>query len=330
MIEDIKTILSEGFTNLSFDLSSWNAVLGTSPYISVYHQTSTVEYYSAYFQGENISFVLTESNKPVAIFPIFAYQDQGDWKISSNGFGIIPPLFISDIPKRLRKRLEQQIIEIIDTISSRLHIKKIIIFEHSSILSNWFLRWLERADTEVLTYQLAIDLTQSVEIIKLNFRKSYKPLVNKSLKEWDVKICEQEIDNVFEEFRGLHLEEAGKQTRSMKSWSIQKKQVENNEAFIVTVRDGTKLIGGGLFNFSRDIGIYSVGAYKRDLFDKPIGHAVQMVAIEKLKDLGCQTYILGQKASSKSSKKEASISYFKEGFAGHVYAQPHIEINMNE
>ena len=74
--------------------------------------------------------------------------------------------------------------------------------------------------------------------------------------------------------------------------------------------------------------------YKRDLFDKPIGHAVQMIAIKKLKDLGCKTYILGQKAealsSSTSSKKEASISHFKEGFAGYVFAQPHLEISLNE
>ena len=330
MIEDIKTVLLERFTNLNFDLTNWSEVLDNSPFISVFHQSSTIEYYSTYFQGENISFVLTESNKPVAIFPLFAYQDKGEWKISSNGLGIISPLFISDIPKRLRKRLEQQIIEIVEILSSTLKLKKIIIFEHSSILSNWFLLWLEKADTEILTYQLAIDLRQSIEIIKLDFRKSYKPLVSKSLKEWDVKICEEEIDESFEDFRKLHLEVAGKQTRSKESWSIQKKQIVNKEAFLVTVRDGKILIGAGLFNFSRDIGSYSVGAYKRDLFDKPIGHAVQMVAIEKLKNLGCQIYILGQKATGKSSEKEVSISHFKEGFAGYVYVQPHLEINMNE
>jgi len=50
--------------------------------------------------------------------------------------------------------------------------------------------------------------------------------------------------------------------------------------------------------------------------------------------LGCKTYILGQKAaaitSKVSSKKEASISHFKEGFAGYVFAQPHLEISLNE
>ena len=334
MIKDIKTVLSRDFQNLSFDLSSWNSVLSASSHASVYHQVSNVDYYSAYFQGENISFILIEDHKPIAIFPIFAYQDNNEWKISSNSLGLISPLFIRDIPKKSRKRLEKQCIEIILLISRKLELRKILLFEHSHFLSTWFLQWLEKADKDFITYQLAIDLRQSVESIKLDFRKSYKPLVNKALKEWDVRVCEENVDEVFEEFKDLHFEAAGKQTRSKESWSIQRKQIENNEAFLVSVRDGNLLIGAGFFNFSRDIGTYSVGAYKRDLFDKPIGHAVQIIAIKKLKDLGCKTYILGQKAvaisSGTSSQKEASISHFKEGFAGYVFAQPHLEISLNE
>ena len=334
MIEDLKNVLSRDFENLSYDLSGWNTVLNASSYASVYHQFSNVDYYSAYFQGENISFVLIEDHKPIAIFPIFAYQDKNEWKISSNSLGLISPLFIRDIPKKSRKRLEKQFIEIIILISKKLKLKKIMLFEHSYFLSNWFLLWLERADKDFITYQLAIDLQQSIESIKLDFRKSYKPLVNKALKEWDVKVCEENVDEVFEEFKDLHFEAAGKQTRSKESWSIQRKQIENQEAFLVSVRDGNLLIGAGFFNFSKDMGTYSVGAYKRDLFDKPIGHAVQIIAIKKLKDLGCKTYILGQKAvaisSSALSQKEASISHFKEGFAGYVFAQPHLEISLNE
>ena len=334
MIKDIKTVLSRDFQNLSFDLSSWNSVLSASSYASVFHQVSNVDYYSAYFQGENISFILIEDHKPIAIFPIFAYQDNNEWKISSNSLGLISPLFIRDIPKKSRKRLEKQCIEIILLISKKLELRKILLFEHSHFLSTWFLQWLEKADKDFITYQLAIDLQQSIESIKLDFRKSYKPLVNKALKEWDVRVCEENVDEVFEEFKDLHFEAAGKQTRSKESWSIQRKQIENQEAFLVSVRDGNLLIGAGFFNFSKDMGTYSVGAYKRDLFDKPIGHAVQIVAIKKLKDLGCKTYILGQKAvaisSSALSQKEASISHFKEGFAGYVFAQPHLEISLNE
>ncbi|MDA9652889.1 hypothetical protein N9T50_00675 [Pseudomonadota bacterium] len=334
MIEDTKNILSKDFENLSYDLSSWNQVLNISSDISVFHLESTIEYYSAYFHGSNMSFMLYESNKPVAIVPLFVYQEKDGWTITSNDSGLISPLFIDDVPRRLRKRLEQQILEVINIIAKKLEIRKIIIFEHSRILSSWFLLWLDRANKDFTTYQLAIDLQHTIEDIRLGFRKSYKPLVNKALKEWRVEICEDNIEKAFEEFRKLHHAEAGKQTRSMSTWSIQKSQIKNKEAFLVTARDDTELIGAGLFNYSRDIGMYSVGAYKRELFDKPIGHAIQMIAIKKLKDIGCKTYLLGQKATnlqnSSASSKELSISHFKDGFAGYVYAQPHLEINMNE
>lgn len=334
MIEDSKNLLLKDFENLTFDLSRWNQVLDISSNISVFHLESTIEYYSAYFHGSNLSFMLYESNKPVAIVPLFVYQDKDEWIITSNGSGLISPLFIDGIPRRLRKRLEQQILEVIEIITNKLEIKKIILFEHSRILSSWFLLWLDRADKDFITYQFAIDLQHTIEDIRLGFRKSYKPLVNKALKEWRVEVCEDDIEKVFEEFRRLHLEQSGKQTRSVETWNIQKEQIKNNEAFLVTVRDDMELIGAGLFNYSRDIGLYSVGAYKRELFDKPIGHAVQMIAIKKLKDIGCKTYLLGQKATNlentTSSSKELSISHFKDGFAGYLYAQPHLEINLNE
>ena len=57
-----------------------------------------------------------------------------------------------------------------------------------------------------------------------------------------------------------------------------------------------------------------------------------MTAIEKLKEIGCSSYQLGQKSTYLSypnlTDKELSISYFKEGFAGYVYTQPHLEVNI--
>ena len=334
MIAKIKNNLLKDFQNLSYNLSNWNDVLDSSSEVTVFHLKSSVEYYSRYFNGEDISFVILESNKPLCIFPIFAYQNQDEWIITSNELGLIAPLFVEDISKKLKKRLESQIEEIVDIISHKLNIKKITVFEHSNHLSNWYLNWLRRAASDFITYQIAVDLQNTIENIRLGFRKSYKPLVNKALKEWNVEICNNNIEEVFEEFKALHLEVAGRQTRNEQTWNIQKEQIKNNEAFLVTVRDGFNLIGGGLFIYSRDLGLYSVGAYKRELFEKPIGHAVQMIAIKKLKEIGCKQYLLGSKATNlsvqTSSSKELSISYFKEGFASYLYAQPHLEVIMNE
>ena len=332
MINQIKTIISEEYQNLSFDLFNWDEVIKNSSNVTVFYLKSSVDYYESYFEGQNLSFVMRENDKPIGIMPLFVYKNKEDWVLSANAEGVIGPLFINSLPKKLKKRLERQIVDIVLLLAEKLKIKKVNFLECSSVVSRWHLLWLERSSRDFLTYQLAIDLNQTIEDIRLDFRKSYKPLVNKALRAWKVDVCSSGDETIFEEFKLLHLEEAGRQTRSDESWDIQRNQIVNNEAFLVTVRDEKDLVGGGFFTHTRDIGMYSVGAYKRNLFDKPIGHAVQMTAIEKLKEIGCTSYQLGQKSTYLSdpnlTDKELSISYFKEGFAGYVYAQPHLEVNI--
>tara|TARA_B100001093_G_scaffold162317_2_gene154738 strand:- start:2654 stop:3667 length:1014 start_codon:yes stop_codon:yes gene_type:complete len=330
IIEDLKNNILKDHSNLSFDLIGWDDVLSTTSNVTVYHLNSSVKYYVSYYEGYNFSFLIKENNKPTAIFPCFVHKTDKEWIISSNGLGLIEPLFISNTPKKLRKRLEKQLINIIQIIVDGLEIRKANIFETNLKLSSWYLTWLDRATKDYLTYQMAVDLRKEIDEIRLDFRKSYKPLVNKAKKEWKVEVCDTDDEKLFEEFRLLHLDAAGKQTRPIESWNIQRNQLRDKEAFLVTVRDGDLLIGAGFFNYSRDEGMYSVGAYKRELFDKPIGHAVQMLAIEKLKDLGCLRYNLGQKTTSLDktffSEKENSISHFKEGFSGYIYTQPSLEV----
>ena len=334
MIEVLKNSIIQNFDDISFSLVDWGEVLDNSSDVSVFHLKSTVDYYGSYFEGVNLSIVLYENNKPMGVFPLFVHKNENNWFISSNGNSLVSPLFISDISKKTRKRLEKKILEIVYYIARKLEIKKIHLFELSTILSEWHLLWLERAGRSFLTHQLAIDLRLTVENIRLGFRKSYKPLVNKALKEWDIDVCDNDIEHAFEEFRLLHLQVVGKETRSRKTWSIQKEQIKNKEAFLITVRDENILIGAGLFTYTKDMGSYSVGVYKRELFDKPIGHGVQMKAIEALKEKGCKTYHVGQKMTlldeNVPTDKELSISHFKEGFSGYIYAQPHLEVDLNE
>ena len=334
MIGDIKSFIKDKDKgkDISFDLSEWNSVLDKSDDILIAHQKSTVDYYISYFKGENLSLVLYENNKAVGVFPLFVCHGEDGWLISGNS--LIKPLFVNNIAKKTKKRIEKQLVEIVYAIAKRLEVKKIKLIDSNMVLSNWYMLWLEKASKSFLTYQLAIDLQLSINDIRLGFRKSYRPLVNKALKEWDTKVYEGNIDDVFEEFRLLHLEVSGKETRSRESWGIQKEQVKSNEALLVTVRDGDILIGAGFFTYTKNEGSYSIGAYKRELFDKPIAHGVQMKAIEALKEKGCKTYHVGQKMTlldeNVPTDKELSISHFKEGFSGYIYAQPHLEVDLNE
>lgn len=335
MNEQLKNIIVETLAkNVSLDCKDWNEVLSKSSNISSFHLKSMVDYYVEYFQGENLSFVLYENNQAVGILPLFINKNNKSWQITGDGVQLIQPLFINDIAKKTQKRLEKKIIEVVEKISNQLGIKTIQLFNANVQLSSWYLLWLNRADKSFVSYQLAINLNNSLDSVKLGFRKSYKPLVSKALNKWSISVCTKDLYENFDKFRLLHLEVAGKETRSIESWSIQQQQIVNNEAFLVMVKDKGVLIGAGFFNYTKDIGMYSVGVYKRELFDEPIGHGVQMKAIEVLKEKGCHTYYIGQKVTEldviKPTKKELSIAHFKEGFSGYVYAQAHLEVSVGE
>lgn len=87
-------------------------------------------------------------------------------------------------------------------------------------------------------------------------------------------------------------------------------------------KDG-ELIGAAFYEFSRDEAVYSVAAYRRDLFDQPVSHAVHNRAIQHMQELGLKWYHIGMRAYSgdmiKPTDKELSISYFKEGLATHAF-----------
>lgn len=335
MFNDLKDIIKQEFhEGISLNCEDWSSILTNTNNVQVTHLRSTVKYYVEYYSGQDLSLVLYDNYHAVGILPLFIHKNKKEWIISGDGESIVKPLFINNLPKKTKKNLEKKIIEIIDRFAIKLSINKVYLFDESSQLSSWYMLWLKKSSKCFLSHQLAINLEISIDDIRLGFRKSYKSLVNKSLKDFSVQICEHNIDNLFEEFRMLHLEVAGKETRSRESWNIQKEQIKNNEAFLVTVMDGNALIGAGLFTYTKDIGVYSVGAYKRELFDKPISHGVQMQAIRALKDIGCRVYYIGQKMTlldkNLPTEKELSITHFKEGFAGYVFAQPHLEVNYSE
>ncbi|MDC6455598.1 hypothetical protein PQZ70_00430 [Candidatus Pseudothioglobus singularis] len=337
----ISQIINNHFADSNYDPKDWQLVLNSCEAVpSIFHLQNTLNYYVSYFSKENsinLSIVLYNNNKAVGVMPLMTYKDEeGEWILSSNGEEIVEPIFIKTLARKVKKRLEAELRDLIYSLSIQLKIKKckLVNIEYFG-LTSWYLMWSEMALESFSTQQLLVDLSLNLEDIHLNFRKSFRPLVNKGLKELNVEVHESISTQMFEKFRLLHKEVAGRSTRPIKSWKEQKKQIDAQESFLVTVSDENKtLIGGGLFVFSRHTGQYCVGAYKRDLIDKPLGHVVQMKAIETFKKNGLRWYELGQKHSKLDKRlptdKELSISHFKEGFATHVLARQHLVVDFNK
>ena len=332
-------IIYNYFPDTDIDINKWKGILKTSnSNLSAFHLLNTIKYYVSYFSDNNsinLSLILYYDKQEVGIMPLMAHKNKDkEWVLSSNGIEIVEPIFKKNLANKTRKKIETKILNLIYDLSKELRINKC---QFANIeffkLSKWYTRLLELAEETFTSHHLMVDLSLSIEEIRLQFRKSYKPLINIGFREWKIQVHEEVTKEQFENFRLLHKSVSGKSTRSIESWNIQKQSVDSKESFIVTVSDKKDLlVGFGLFVYSDHIGSYAVGAYNRELFSKPLGHAVQMKAIEILKSKGLCWYEIGNKYLSidkiPPTEKELSISFFKEGFATDVLARQHLVINM--
>lgn len=338
MIDALNEIIRQTIPDANQNEQEWKSVIEQSNSPSFFHLFNTVNYYVAYYSNNssiNLSLVLHNNKEAVGIMPLMVHINTDlKWILTSNGVEIVEPIFIPTLARKVKKRLEYQLEELVYILSNKLNIKSC---QFTNIqygkLSSWYLKWIARANEVFSTHHLLVDLSLPIEEIKLHFRKSFKPLVTKGLREWKVEVHKNISHKTFEKFRSLHKEVSGVNTRPIESWLVQKQQIQLSESFLITVSetDGD-MIGAGLFTFSHYQGLYCVGAYKRELFDKPIGHAVQMMAIKTLKDNNIKWYEIGQRHFEvdkyPATEKELSISHFKEGFATEVVAKQHLIVKL--
>lgn len=130
-----------------------------------------------------------------------------------------------------------------------------------------------------------------------------------------------EAANKFDEFRNLHLEVAGRVTRSLETWNIQRAQLLNGFAKLICIFLEGNLVGCSYISCNRSSALYAVGVYRRDLSHLHLGHLAQWCAIEELNKVGIFKYRLGHLDSSLDkpiSTKEISIGQFKKGFANQI------------
>lgn len=321
---------------LSFDLFEcskelWSQVLEGCSLYSTEYDPFVLSYFDVRHSDEqdsyrNLSSVISLDGKPIAVWPVVVKKKGELTQLGSNGGDLVQPLYLDAISSKVLKKLNSACLEVVRGLSRQLGIdkSKTRVFSYGAGVSDWQRLWLTEGAFCSQQYMLYVDLGQSLEAVKANFRKSYKPLVTKGLRQWNVEVIASSNRGAFEEFKALHVAESGRQTRSDKTWDNQYQAILDGHAFLVLLRDKSeKLVGGGMFYLNRTMALYAVGAYERALFKEPLGHVVQYKAMEILIDRGVKLYCIGHRPyaqdASKPTSKEESIGYFKEGFATHTF-----------
>ena len=161
---------------------------------------------------------------------------------------------------------------------------------------------LESGKKPTLFYTQVIDLTKSVPQLHADMRKSYQNLANKYTPVVTT------YRNSLDIFKKLHIDVCGFQTRSDRTWEIQKDMLENGEAFIV---HSPSWDAAGLFIYNRGHCYYGVGKSLQG----ESSHPILWKAICHAKKLGCTEFEMGEQVFT-GDKKAIGISTFKRGFGG--------------
>ena len=177
-----------------------------------------------------------------------------------------------------------------------------------------------------VSFSNKIMIHQSEEKLWSGLRKSFKKSINWGLRELDIDVCTKSNINldIVESFRKLHIQEAGKETRSRKSWLLQLQAVRENEAFIVTGKKSGELVSAGYFIINKNHCFYGSSASKYKQFKKPLFHSLVWNAILHCKkreiiffEMGLQ-YSKQQILENKIDSKIVNIANFKSGFGGRL------------
>lgn len=325
---------------------AWNQQFERLSYQPIEYGSQNIDYQHEYMSENSsklidLSFIILSGGKISGLWVLTAAEINNKLTLTSCGKPILAPLFFDSCTRKSRKRFCSAAIKVIST-ASKIGFNGALSIQQGpfgnkkdSAFTEWYKQAIQLSTSISVKHELYVDLSLSVNEIRSFYRKSYKPFINKGLREWHYNIYEEgNIDKKkWKEFKDFHLKVSGRITRNNLTWDKQYQMIKLGQAFLITLhgtKDG-KLVGCGFFQHTKDEGMYAVAAYDRTLFNKPLGHVVQQAAIEHMKTLGLKWYKLGDRLyannSISPSKKEIDISIFKEGFSTNM--MPRFELKLS-
>jgi hypothetical protein len=162
-----------------------------------------------------------------------------------------------------------------------------------------------------------LDLRADLDVIKSNFRKSFKSLINWGEKNLDVSIINAGNYSPahIKQFQDFHLRISGKKTRGNATWETQGEMVSQGQAFVIFGYFKSALVSAGLFTLGLKETYYAVGVYDRELMKRnlPLAHYSLFRAIQESKRLNIEVFNIGEIGLEGKDEKQRQLAQFKRG-----------------
>tara|TARA_A100001011_G_scaffold372555_1_gene431087 strand:- start:544 stop:1578 length:1035 start_codon:yes stop_codon:yes gene_type:complete len=313
----------------------WSNVFNNIEYKSIFYLESYINYQSQYYEESNFLFkncsiIFTYDNIPISIWPICIISKKNEYKnkICSFDRNIIKPAFSKNINNKIKKNIFNTALETINTLTKdKKKFDKPVFFDNFEFkdgVSIWHQSLIKHNYKLDNFYTLYLKINDDINIIKKNFRKSYKSLLTLKDDEYNISLLNNNHKEIWNEFQILHKKVAGKITRSKKTWNIQLDNLLDNKSFFVYVSNKrNQLIGGSYFDISETECYYSTSAISKEKKYTNIGHVLQFYAIKEMIKRKIKYYRIGPMFFDELDLKNFNISKFKSGFASDIVNEYH-------
>jgi len=176
----------------------WTTLFRQLHYQSLNFSSEMIAYQHLFlnFTGDEVtdeSVILLSGGIFCGLLVLTSCKGESGTSLTSCGQAIFEPLFINGTPRKLKKRICSLIIDFLS--NSELVGPACVRIQDSSVnfsnnvgCSDWHKKALSVGAKPNLRYDLYVDLSLSMDEIRANFRKSYKPLINKGLREWSYSL----------------------------------------------------------------------------------------------------------------------------------------------
>lgn len=246
-------------------------------------------------------------------------------------FGMPIRVIVTDVEPGTRRALTRTAVKVLAQIATDMETAATIIADPDSgeLLGELGLACLAAGGGMRLRMHAVADLSLSEEALYADLRRSAKSLINWGRRSMQLRYCNAENPDraIFDAYRSLHRQVAGRVTRGDDSWNVMFDTVRRGRGELVTASLDGELVAGLLVVEGSQLCHYASAAYVRSRFDKPLAHWPLMDAILRAKRRGMHRFEVGEVFfPGDATAKEESIGMFKKAFTSRVELRAHWQL----
>jgi GNAT acetyltransferase-like protein len=311
-----------------------------------WHTSSWLEFAREMGQTRSIldlSFFLTQGTDVLAICPVMLEEVAGYRQFSYLGEFITFPAFRRGLPDATRQDATDHYVGKLgalarehDVASARVVIPALAPVRLAPSFST--INPLTRSGfLELPAATQVIDLARDAAELRGAMRKGHRADVTRASRDCDVSFWDagSVTEAKFREYQELHRKDAGRVTRSQRSFDLMLQWIRNDNAVLVEATHAGTSVAFAL------VMIFGTGAYygssckDPDQARLPSSHLIQWKTMLWLKDRGVRHYDLGPQYFGPQwhrvpTTKDISIASFKRGFGGQTLSVPMAEMHYSK